>query len=207
MPNSIDLSTDWLADAPLSADQRRVWDLARAELIAARDQIQGLETRLRAAERLSAEDGAQHTVLTRPEFNREVARMLAFDERYGGTSSVLYFDIENMADIITRYGRSVGNAAVRVICDTMMKHIRNSDIVGRLAGDEFGVLLARCDNTAAWKKGELLATRLQETMAEVHGCALQPVISYGAYTFRTKDDVGNGLKQAAELVTRAQAGL
>lgn len=207
MPTSIDLTTDWLADAPLSADQRRVWDNVRKELILARSQIQELETRLQAIELSSAEDHPQHTILTRPEFNREVARMLAFDERYGGTSSVLYFDIENMADIITRHGRSVGNAAVRAICDTMMRLIRNSDIVGRLAGDEFGILLARCDNTAAWKKGELIATKLQENLTEVHGRSLQPIVSFGAYTFGAKDDVNNGLKQAAELVTRTRNGL
>ncbi len=191
---------DPLADAPLGPEQRRVWEATRAEVKLLRAQIQQME-------RTQTEEGASHAVLNRPEFNREVARMLAFDERYGGASSVVYFDFENWDKINTALGRAVANAAVRHICDTLVRYTRSCDIVGRLGTNEFGVLLARCDNAAAWKKGAALATALHQALAEIHGHPLQPSLTYGAYTFRAKEDVATGLKQAAAMVTRGEGSL
>jgi diguanylate cyclase (GGDEF)-like protein len=200
MSAPLDLAIDWLADAPLTPQQRQVWNVLRSELIAAREKINGLETRVKNLEH--APDEAL-TVLTRPEFNREVARMLAFDERYGGISSVLYFDFENLEEITARHGKSVANAAIREISNVLTRHVRGSDVVGRLASDEFGVLLMRCDNTNAWKKAEQLGKALCEALDEVHACELNLIVSFGAYTFQDTKDIATGLQEAAQSVTRA----
>lgn len=201
MIKPLDLAIDWLADAPLTPEQRQVWSQMRTELIDSRAKLSDMDKRLKLLQR-DPEEMPSQTILTRPEFNREVARMLAFDERYGGTSSVLYYDFENMEEIATRYGRSVANAALHDISSVLMKMVRGSDIVGRLASDEFGVLLVRCDNENAWKKGKLLSHALHEKLAQVHGNKIDVSISYGAYTFRDNEDVGKGLKEAAQMVTK-----
>jgi diguanylate cyclase (GGDEF)-like protein len=200
MSNPLDLTIDWLADAALTPEQRRVWNLLRAELVNAREKMNALENRVKVLEHAPEEP---LTVLTRPEFNREVARMLAFDERYGGISSVLYFDFENMNDVATRYGKSVANATLREISKVLTHHVRGSDVVGRLAPDEFGILLMRCDNPFAWKKGEQLGQALRAALDEVHGCKLDLVINYGAYTFQDNRDITAGLKEAAQMMTKA----
>jgi diguanylate cyclase (GGDEF)-like protein len=203
MNTPFDLATDWLADAPLTPPQRQAWNTLRTELREARAKIATLENRVNTLEHLPEEP---LTVLTRPEFNREVARMLAFDERYGGISSVLYFDFENMGDITARYGKSVANAALREISNVLTRNVRGSDVVGRLAPDEFGVLLMRCDNAFAWKKAEQLGQALFTALSEVHGCRLDLAINYGAYTFQDNKDVAAGLKEAAQAMTKAQTG-
>jgi diguanylate cyclase (GGDEF)-like protein len=203
MSKVFDPAVDWLADAALTPEQRLVWNQLRSELVDTREKLTDLDKKIKMLQRDAQEDHPQ-SVLTRPEFNREVARMLAFDERYGGTSSVLYYDFENLDEVTARYGKSVANAALQEIGKTLMKQVRGSDVVGRLAADEFGVLLMRCDNDNAWKKGKLVAQNLQEKLAEVHGCKIDLVISYGAYTFRENEDVGTGLKEAAQMVTKAE---
>lgn len=202
MSAPLDLLTDHLADASLTPEQRTVWRDLCAELVLARVRIQELETRLKVLERATGDDGPLHAVLTRPEFNREVARMLAFDERYGGTSSVVYFDIENLDSIKQRHGHMLVEAAIRCVSDTLLMNIRRSDILGRLAPDEFGILLPRCDNANAWKKGELLAGALHDALCNLWGPGLKPSINYGAYTFSDKEDLSSGLKQAATGMTR-----
>jgi len=201
----IDLARDWFADASLSSEERKIWDAIRAELAATRTHVEDLQTQIRLLERQPIED--DHSILTRPEFNREVARMLAFDDRYGGISSVLYFDFERLEKVAEKHGKSVANAAIRQIGDVMLKHTRGSDVIGRLAPEEFGVLLMRCDNPAAWKKGEQLAGLLYDLLAEVHGCKLDVLVSYGAYTFREKGDLATGLKEAAQAVTKVDKPL
>ena len=202
MNKHFDPAIDWLADAALTPQQRQVWNQLRSELVETRDKLVDLDKKIKMLQR-DAQDNQPQSVLTRPEFNREVARMLAFDERYGGTSSVLYYDFENLDEIAARFGKSVANATIQEIGKGLMKQVRGSDVVGRLAGDEFGVLLMRCDNDNAWKKGKLIAQYLQDKLFEVHGCKIEIIISYGAYTFRENDDIGKGLKEAAQMVTKA----
>ncbi|MFA5040466.1 MAG: GGDEF domain-containing protein [Bdellovibrionales bacterium] len=199
MADSIDFSVDQLADAPLTVDQRRIWNMLRGELASAHAKNQELLERLHQYEQQKPED--QSTVLNRNDFNREVARMLAFDERYGGMSSILYFDFEGLDEAAGRYGRSVINAALREIASVLSHGVRTSDIIGRLAPDEFGVLLVRCDNAAAWRKAETLSAQLQQALTEVHDCKLNINVSYGAYTFRDNEDLAVGLKEAADAMT------
>jgi diguanylate cyclase (GGDEF)-like protein len=200
MANDFDFSVDWLADAALNPDQRKAWNMIRAELAGLQAKNQELQTKLRQFEQQQGEN--EPTILNRPDFNREVARMLAFDERYGGTSSVLYFNFDKLEETSSQYGKSVANAAIREIGVTLVKSVRGSDIVGRLATDEFGIFLVRCDNANAWRKAEALAVNLQKILLEIHGCKLDLKISYGAYTFRDNENLADGLKEAAQTVTK-----
>jgi diguanylate cyclase (GGDEF)-like protein len=201
MSPTFDSSIDWLADAALTPDQRRAWNALRQECAGLQGKNHDLQERLKKAEQQNAEN--EPTILNRPEFNREVARMLAFDERYGGTSSVLYFDFDHLEETAAKFGKSVANAALRDIGEMLMKCVRGSDIVGRLAADEFGILLMRCDNSNAWKKAEAVAVQLQNMLTEIQGCKLEIKVSYGAYTFRDNEDLAAGLKQAADSMTQA----
>ena len=201
MPQPPSYLPDFLADPSLTREQREAMQAMRTEMERMQKQMQELEKRLDDAEHKSPDEPAM--ILTRPEFNREVARMLAFDERYGGTSSVLYFDFENLEAITIKHGKAIANAAIREITDTLVKSIRSSDIAGRLAPDEFGALLVRCSNADAWKKGKELAALLLARLTEIQGCTLDPQISYGAYTFKEDSkDVAAGIKEASELMTK-----
>lgn len=201
MDKIIDLSVDPLSAAPFTPEQRVIWETIREEIKLSRVKIQDLEAQVKSLNQMLSDEEDERAILTRPEFNREVARMLAFDERYGGLSSILYLDFENFEEVAKNYGNAISNAAIRTICNTLSKNTRTSDIVGRLATNEFGVLLVRCDNSFAWKKGETLAAKLKESILEVDGHKINPVISYGAYTFSENADVSGGIKHAAEAIT------
>jgi diguanylate cyclase (GGDEF)-like protein len=184
----------------LTINQRRVWTVLRGELASAQAKNQELTERLHQYEQ--QKDDGETSVLNRVDFNREVARMLAFDERYGGMSSILYFDFDGFDEASSRFGKAVTNAALREIATILAHGVRNSDIVGRLAPDEFGVLLMRCDNAAAWRKAETLSANLQQALMEIQGCTLNINVSFGAYTFRDNEDLAVGLKEAAQTMTQ-----
>jgi len=199
----LDQLTDFLADAPLNAEQRVLWRGLCEELMLARVRIQELEMRVKTLDRaLPVDDTPSHDILNQPDFNREVARMLAIDARYGGVSSVLYFDIENLGAINDRHGATLVEAALRCIGDTLINQVRRSDIVGRLAKEEFGVLMPRCDNANAWKKGESIASSLFDALCAMWGPNLKPNINFGAYTFAEKEDLASGLQSVASSLTK-----
>jgi diguanylate cyclase (GGDEF)-like protein len=195
MPNDI------LANAQLTPEQRQAVKNLEGELSGARQMVKQLEARIAKLEEQAA---SEQSVLTRPEFNREVGRMLAYDERYGGTSSVLYFDFASLDGLAARYDQRLADEVVQNISRILMHHVRRSDIVGRLAADEFGVLLVRCDNENAWKKGRELAAILTASLDTADGKKLGLDISFGAYTFREEEDAATGIKEAAEAVTKIE---
>ena len=196
MPN------DLLSDPSLTPEQRQALAAMETELAAARVHIKQLETKVAELEEKLESD---HSILTRPEFNREVARMLAFDERYGGTSSVLYFDFSSLDMLAGRFTPELASLAVQTISQTLMRQVRRSDIIGRLATDEFGVLLVRCNNEDAWKKGRELAALLSVALDTLDGKKLGLDISFGAYTFRDEEGVATGLKEAARALTKVDS--
>ncbi|MGB4101601.1 MAG: GGDEF domain-containing protein [Alphaproteobacteria bacterium] len=187
---------DPLADAALTPEQRAAWQKYQEDHLRLQSKISELQSRLEVNE----DEPPTGMILSRPEFNREVARLLALEERYGGTSSLVYFEAENLDQLTDKHGRNVGNAAIRKLCDTLLAHVRACDIVGRLDKHEFGVLLVRCDLENAWRKGALLAEQMRGAVAEVHTHTFDLSVSYGAYTFGERDDVANGVKSAAKAM-------
>ncbi len=205
MEKIIDLINDPLASATLTPEERTIWETVRAETLIAREKLQSLETRIRVLERQTQDEPPLQSLLTRPEFNREVARMLAFDERYGGTSSLLLIDFENLGAIMKTCGRAACDEAVQTLTDALSHNVRRSDILGRLDTETFAIFLARCPCEAAWTKGEKLTLMLKNVLASVPQLSVQPTLSYGAYTFQEKEDLSTGLRAAAAAVTRESA--
>jgi len=62
-------------------------------------------------------------------------------ERYYRSVSVLMLDIDHFKSVNDRYGHAVGDAAIRAVAAACLDGKRKSDIVGRLGGEEFAVLL------------------------------------------------------------------
>jgi len=188
-----DSPLDLLAEAPLTDRQRELLRGLQKELSTAKSQNRELQEKIHALE-----TAQESPILNRPDFNREVARMLAFDKRYGGTSSILYFDFSNLAETAAQFGDEAMAETLKEITAILTGNVRTSDIVGRLAPDEFGVLLMRCDNAPAWRKAEILASLLQQALNRLCNCALSIRVSYGAYTFRDDEDISISLKHSAK---------
>ncbi len=197
MEEKMDLSADQLADADLTPDQRCVWEGVREQLAAAQAKNRDLSEKLQRYEQDGIVEGPP-SILNHNDFNREVSRMLAFDERYGGITSILYFDFEGLADVSARLGPETGNLVLQKIMSVFASDVRRSDIVGKLASDEFGILLMRCENADAWRKGERLTSSLEAALAEIEDKNPGVEVSYGAYTFQDSDDVSVGLKEAEQ---------
>jgi len=140
------------------------------------------DRRISYLERLADEDPLM-PILNRRAFVRELSRMMAFTERYGGVSSVLFFDVDGMKAINDSHTHAAGDEALAHVANTLLSNVRGSDVVGRLGGDEFGVLLVQADQSAANGKGAALAETISSTQFFHDGTPLTVSVSYGAFAF------------------------
>jgi diguanylate cyclase (GGDEF)-like protein len=146
-------------------------DRLRRELDRARRRIEYLE-------RLADEDTLV-PVANRRAFVRELSRMVSFAERYGLTGSVLYFDVNQLKRINDTYGHAAGDAALCTIAKVLVDNVRESDVVGRLGGDEFGIILAQADDATAREKAAALAALVAATPFEWDGQPVALSVAYG----------------------------
>jgi diguanylate cyclase (GGDEF)-like protein len=143
-----------------------------------RGEIQRLKARLQEAE--TAADGDPLTsAKNRRAFIREVKRIAAFAQRYDAPASLVYFDLDDLKGINDRFGHAAGDAVLQAVADRLSTHVRESDVVGRMGGDEFAVLLVQADLATATAKAQTLA-RLVEAEPVQAGEWLTPVrVSWG----------------------------
>ena len=163
-----------------------------------RDELTKARGRIASLERLADED-ALTGVANRRAFVRQLTRTIAFTHRYGVPASVVYFDLNNMKQINDAHGHPVGDAALRHLATVLRENIRSSDVVGRLGGDEFGVVLAQTDEVQAHSKAAALAKAIEETPLRQSNLTLTITAAYGVHAFSGTDDP----KEAIEAADRA----
>ena len=184
-----------LAEDQLSPELRAAVSRLGAERDRLRDELVKARGRIASLERLADED-ALTPVVNRRAFVRSLSRMIAFTQRYGVPASVVYFDVNNMKQINDAYGHPAGDAALRHIATVLRDNIRASDTVGRLGGDEFGVILAQTDEEQAHGKAAALAEAIAQAPLCWDGVDLAVSAAYGVHAFSGTDDPQRAIEAA-----------
>ena len=82
--------------------------------------------------------------------------------RYNRPLSLLMVDIDHFKSVNDRYGHAVGDEAIATVGRACISGKRKSDVVGRIGGEEFAILLPETDMA----KAEIVATRLCKRVSE-----------------------------------------
>ena len=80
-------------------------------------------------------------LFNRRRFAAELNRHLARAERYGQRGSLLLVDVDRLKSINDRAGHLAGDNAIITTATLLRSHLRSSDVVARIGGDEFAILL------------------------------------------------------------------
>lgn len=135
-------------DLPPAASLLAEVERLRREVALARARIGELEAR--------ADIDPLLDILNRRGFERELKRALAFAKRYGTQAVLMYVDLDGFKTVNDRHGHGTGDALLKALSSELTAHVRASDIVGRLGGDEFGVVIWRADEAQASAKAREL---------------------------------------------------
>lgn len=168
-------ATPAAANAPAPADQLMIAGVPEAELtpkvrealVALMTEVQSLRSELseqrqkmEELERLAYSDPLLD-IYNRRAFVRELDRALAMIERYDMKTSLVFVDLNDLKKINDKMGHGAGDAALSHVAQVLSANVRQTDAVGRLGGDEFGVLLAQADKQTA----ELKAAQLTKAVS------------------------------------------
>ncbi|WP_176591587.1 sensor domain-containing diguanylate cyclase [Sphingobium sp. EM0848] len=122
--------------------------------------------------------------LTRRAFLGEMNRAIALFERHQRPASLLLFDIDHFKQINDNHGHPAGDQVIRGIARLCTGLQRPSDSLGRLGGEEFGILLPETGQEDAARA----AQRFCETIAatEIPGTPpLRVTVSFGVAELRS----------------------
>lgn len=91
----------------------------------------------------------------------------------------LLFDVDNFKTINDTYGHLAGDKALQVIAERLRTNLRSSDLVGRLGGDEFFVILPNTPKVDGQKIAERLVSEVSKVKVVFDGDEIQLGISFG----------------------------
>lgn len=140
--------------------------------------------------------------LNRRAFMRQLNRTISFGERYDTVNSVVYVDINGMKEINDGLGHGAGDAALKQIVDILNAEVRHSDVVGRLGGDEFGIILVQTDHPAAHGKVTSLATAVAGNPLVWQDEPVPLDAAFGIHTIAPGDDAHSVLVSADRAMYR-----
>lgn len=169
---------------------------ALARLAAERDD---LIRRLGEAEALADRDTLTPT-LNRRAFLRELHRTMSEVERYRTPAAVLYIDLDGFKQLNDNFGHAAGDAVLRHVGRLLVESVRESDIVGRLGGDEFGIILNRAPADEARAKARLLGELINNS-AIIHAEQMHRVhVSVGVHPIAAVEDPEYAIARADEAM-------
>ena len=171
----------------------------RAALAHLQEEVDRLQGKLADAELLADLDPLT-PVLNRRAFERELNRAMASARRYGEDLSLVYFDLNGFKGVNDTYGHAAGDAALKHVADVLGRNVRDSDVVGRMGGDEFAVILTRAAPENAAKRAAQLAQLIEADPVGWRSHRFFLSIAWGVRPFDPD-------KEAAELLAEADAAM
>jgi diguanylate cyclase (GGDEF)-like protein len=167
-----------LTEADLTPAIRAALATLLGEIDDLRGEVARLKRRLEESEALADKDPLT-PLLNRRALLRELGRVRTFSQRYGAPASLVYFDLDGFKSVNDRYGHAAGDAALAAVADRLLAQVRQSDIVARMGGDEFAVILVQADQGIAEAKAKALAHAIEREPIRFGDWTAPLHISYG----------------------------
>ena len=174
-----------LAAAARSAQRTRTLQdqlMARSqqlELLAFTDPLTGLDNRRSMMRRLSA--------------------AISGARRHGRPLAGAMLDLDHFKTINDTHGHDVGDAVLIMVAQRLTERLRKEDVVGRLGGEEFFVLLPDSDHAAADAAVEALRHAVADAPLQAAGRAIEITVSAGVASWTGED--------GEDLIRRADTAL
>ncbi len=159
------------------------------------DEISVLKTQILHLEQKADTDPLVQ-IYNRRALMREIGRAQVLMSRYDILCSIIFFDLNGFKNINDRFGHSNGDDLLIKIGETLKANVRDCDMVARIGGDEFGVLLFKTDAPIARAKAASLACRIAEQNIDMAGELISVSSAWGVSPCHPEDTARQILHRA-----------
>ena len=179
-------------------------DALVAEVERLRGKITQLQKRVEQLDQLAHQD-ALINLPNRRGFMRELERLVDRVGRYGAKAAMLFVDLDGLKMINDTFGHAAGDEALIQVASLLTSGVRRSDVVARIGGDEFGILLENSDEKRAQETAARLGDLISGTDLVYEGDALPLSVAIGVSVIGAEDSVATIMARADEEMYRRKA--
>lgn len=133
-----------------------------------------------------------------------IDRAIATRERGGPAFALAYCDLDHFKQVNDRFGHQCGDRLLKAFADAAVQSVRTNDLVARLGGEEFVLVLVDADESSASD----IVERLRMRTAGIRVSKAEPdykvTVSVGLATHRENDTVEGILRRADGALYRAK---
>jgi diguanylate cyclase (GGDEF)-like protein/PAS domain S-box-containing protein len=130
---------------------------------------------------------ADHDLLTallnRRGFETRLVEAIARSIRYGDNGAVVLLDLDHFKEVNDTNGHAAGDAVLQTIAEVLRKRLRTTDLVARVGGDEFALMIGHVDGESAVRTVEELLGQVRDRIATMAGAAARVTVSAGVAAF------------------------
>ena len=172
-----------------------------AEISRLRGEVATLEARVEELDRLANMDSLV-PVANRRGLIAQLDMMIARFERHGTPGALLFVDVDGLKALNDAFGHAAGDAALIHLTEMMVASVRQTDMVARIGGDEFVILLDHADEGSACDTAARLADRVAGCEFCFEGKCLPLSIAIGFTHLQPGDSAVAVLDRADEAMYR-----
>ena len=138
-------------------------------------------------------------LLNRLGFEHEITHAIARANRYDEMSLFAYIDLDGFKKINDTYGHNAGDAILNQVGVILSASIRQTDDAARLSGDEFGLLLTKCDIEKGKERAGYIRHKLRKITVNHNGNEIHTSASMGFAVI----DKDSSIKEVFEIADKA----
>lgn len=158
----------------------------------------------RLAQQASYDDLTGH--FNRARLRGSVETVIENAERSGAPAGFIVAGIDDLADVNENYGYDVADEVIVEVGRLLQKHLRDSDLVGRLSGNKFGLLLANCAPDVLRKVAETMQSAVRNTVMQTNVGPVSVTISLGCIMLpQHAASAGHAFARAEEALVQAKS--
>src|SRR5262249_50423674 len=139
-----------------------------------------------------AEVDALTGVANRRAFTELAIEQLSRSQREDAPLSLIFFDLDHFKSINDTNGHLVGDCVLRRFTEVARSHFRSEDVIGRIGGEEFAVLLPRVSPGAAYVLADRIRVAFNESCRSLDTPLVNVTVSAGiaaAHSWSTFDSI------------------
>lgn len=168
-------------------------------MLIARERLQATLARLETTD-------TQTHVPNRRGFYQSLAPWMALARRPGQPTALVVLDLDSFKRVNDSYGHPAGDVVLREIVELCRRQLRDSDLMGRLVGVQFALLLPRTTLDEAELVAERIRHAIESTPVKSERAMIKLTASFGVTTLRPEDSTTTLFQRADEALMRAKQG-